>query len=273
MDIESLLRRATAAPLGPLTLRYAPAGPDAWTLSVALAGDESSVRVEPEPNTDGLVLVRHVAGDGAAPGPSVTRTHPWVVESRAIAEGLELRLWLHGDGLSSAMLINAVVDLTQFDAGRGVDSGPVAADTEAPIPIPVDEAPRPEPVPVSPHRGISWQSFGLGRGPDSGAAAPSATGESPARAESLAPEANTPAPGVGSQSEPAAEPAQPVTDVGEPVPPEPPATAAPATQPLATTDQSSRTPAPGQKPGYCRECGSPRAADHVFCTNCGARLD
>jgi hypothetical protein len=274
MDMEDLLRRAGAAPLGPLALTFATAGPDAWTLTVTLGNRTRTIRAERDSATEGLILACRSESRDIQGG-------PWVTDTTETLGVSERRLWLHGDGLTPALLLNALAELMHLAAPE--PGGPEAAEEMSPIIALVKppEESRPEPLPVSRPRVIPWQSF----------EAPARPAETPA-AESPVPEGASESPaGAATPPEPTLEPVV----MPSAQHPDPPATPEPLLEPVVLPGSQSSSPTaqpeselpltsqitpiptdatpPVGTAGHCHECGSPYTADHSFCTNCGARLN
>jgi hypothetical protein len=257
MEIEDLLRRASAAPLGPLALTYVASDEAAWTLTITLAGKSSTVRARPDAASGGLILACSVDDPSSPAGAWVTATSTDAVSGRT-----ERRLWLHGDGLSSNVLLNALSALAQVAS----TTEPAVVQPTIVIPPPPEE---PEPVPLERPKPVGWNSFGFDR-------RETEPEEEPAVAAAPLPEAE-PAAGAEPLSESETDvvasmpaPAEVAPDA-TPVAPAPAVTEAEPSQSLATAAFEAVPPA--EAAGYCRECGSPYLPDHAFCTNCGARLN
>jgi hypothetical protein len=329
MDTEKLLRQVSAAPLGPLAVSYIGTAGDAWALTVTLVDRSTTIRAEREPKTEGLVLTCRIDTETEIP------VHgSWVTKDEPIPGGaIERHLWIHGDGLNAALLLNALAELAHVAAAIPDESdalnGPaltleswtqpeaVVEDTlAAEVPVgeasiqepgtlgpPVAEAataePAPETAPVPRAKLLPWQSLGS-VAPSKPDPLPEAVSE-PAATETAEPAASTASPVDASKvGTPSAEPEPPIagptlqaSPVAEEIlTPEPSITSAvePPTedaslplvsdtpQPAAPPPLSASVPALEGSPqpvghtGTCRECGTPFAADHAFCTNCGIRL-
>jgi hypothetical protein len=289
MDIESLLFRTASEPLGPFSMSYEAASPEAWALTITLDGVTRTIRAEPEPRSGGLVL--------SCPVDAVTAKGPWVSTISTSPDGKkEQSIWLHGDGLSTALLISALAELTRAAAADKPAPKPLLEPVHIPIPTP---PPPPDPVPVERPRPLDWQTFSPAPAETTAGAAkePEPVTPEPVEATVSATPDETlgPATPIVAESTPAMEP---VVSAAEEVAhgPEPPVitptpvTSSEETKPVApveTKDIEEKAPQPvaqsGQpsaadpprvtgKTGNCFECGSPYAADHAFCTNCGARL-
>ncbi len=249
VDINELLRRASSAPLGPLYLTIAPDGPDSWSLTVSMSGRNALVRARHDEEAQALVLSCTVdAGDSTA----AVRSLLWVVDTRPTVEAAtDVSLWLHDDGISVAMLLNALACLARLAVqSPSRETAPQSPATEANGTSSV-----PEPVPTAAHRPVGWQSLASQPLQQH----PSASQDPPPLEDAKA------ANGVSHQEGvvPPADNAGVGAEAGEAL-----------TSPLIP---SQAVPEPEPKPagraGYCRECGSPHTAEHVFCTNCGARLN
>ena len=268
MEIEDLLRRASAAPLGPLVFTYKSSGPDAWTLTVTLGDKTREVRAERDTATEGLVLACKIDKEA-----STAFDGSWVSDTTndEINGQTERRLWLHGDGLSSALLLNALATLVPVGAATpGTPAGLIVETARIIIPPPPEE---PKPVLVERPRPVGWNSFGFGRRetpqpePEPAAVTESSEpGVEPVTDTGLAVEHEAKAAGEGlAQTEAEAVP------IGVESGPEPTVLATdPTSQPA---EPAVETVQAAGKAGYCRECGSPYQPDHAFCTNCGAKLN
>jgi len=265
VELESLLQRASAAPLGPLSFVYHASGPATWTLTVTLKDESREIRAERNAATEGLILNCKV-NSGALPdsyGPWVSETSTDEIPGQSIQ-----RLWLHGDGLSPALLLGALAALMQVAGPES--SGPskeIVAKPRIIIPPPPEG---PKPVPIERPEPPGWNSFGR--------ATPGLEPEAVAVADSSAPEVDVeaaPAPEstAGQEIEAADEGPEPeaVTVPVEPHPEPATGTAEPTSRPKP--EPAVETVAPVRTTGYCRECGSPFQPDHAFCTNCGAKLN
>lgn len=251
MELEPLLRRASATPLGPLVFTYEPAGTEAWNLTVTLGDRTRVIRAEQDASTEGVILACKVDAET-----STTFVGPWVSATKLddLSGQMERRLWLHGDGLSSALLLNALAALVPIAvAEAGAPEGIVLERIIIPT---IPEEPKPEPVPVERPKPVGWNSFGFGQRE---AAEPE---PSPAPVVAVETPEPTATDDVAGHSEPEVEAAAEVTsDTTEPKP-----------TPLPEPEPEVEVTASAGKSGYCRECGSPFRPDHAFCTNCGAKL-
>jgi hypothetical protein len=337
MDTENLLRQIAAVPLGPLAVSCVSAGADAWTLTVTLADGSRSIRAEREPKTEGVVLTCRL--DSAA---QLAVRGSWITEDEAVLGGsTERRLWIHGDGLNAALLLNALAELARVAAEVPAESRQLFTPAptsrplsetapEEPVPeelpvvvTPVAEAaaeesplavetppeeepsvePAPEPAPAPKAKLLPWQSLGTvpsPKPPPMPEEVPEpevAEAEEPAVLDAPDPEVSpVETPAMETAAEPDRQldepPATSLVVANEPVTPalpptpavESPASTASASlvsqvpQPVPPSPEPAVLPVPGDPPqpvghtGTCRECGTPFAADHAFCTNCGIRL-
>jgi hypothetical protein len=178
-------------------------------------------------------------------------------------------LWLHGDGLSPALLLNALAALTHVAAPEAeAEQEPEPDEPKIVISPPPQD---PKPVIIERVKPLGWNSFGedsrgtTDPGPDTVAGEASV----PEVKGSLAPDPDR-------QSEMA----KPVVEESSP---EVEDAVRLETRPTPAADESKSNREPKPEPsgeiappagttGYCRECGSPHMPDHAFCTNCGARL-
>jgi hypothetical protein len=279
VEIEDLLRRASAAPLGPIAFTLRSASPDAWIISVTLGDRTREVRAERHAATNGLVLACKIDKNASNP-----TAETWITQTTYKADGdyWERRLWLHGDGLSPALLLNALGALVAV--ASPVDAQESAQVEAEPIIIP-SPPPGPNPVPVERARLVGWNSFGFGHReapapeePASSPPVPSPPSPEPvvdvptAAAEERTEMAVEHAPEAVDEAQSEVEDKAMVVEVAVQSEPEPLATSAgPDSKPGPAA--VSETVEGAGKAGYCRECGSPYLPDHAFCTNCGARLN
>ena len=256
-DLGSLLERAGAAPLGPLSLTCRPEG-NGWSLTVKFGPRQAVVvRAERDAASGGLCLERRVPAD-AEGWRKLVDSGPWIMGFDTVAAGVvALRLWLHGDGLEVNTLLSALAYFARLDSGGVTEAIGEHLEKEAPTGQ-VDQL---EAKPVAPVRPLAWQSFTTaGRAP-----APTDATERQAPASLAEPEA----PAVpADRDEPGQEPAVEASETVE---------ASLAVQPSTPPEVSTVTlptvlPQLAGVSGNCRECGSPHPPDHAFCTTCGARL-
>jgi hypothetical protein len=277
-DVEDLLNRAAAAPLGPLSLSYDRAD-DAWILKVTYAGRQiTGLKAIKDGATGGICLEYQTPSGDACDLSAFLDSRSWVSAVASTPAGSTiLRIWLHGDGLQVNTLLSLSADLARLSSisvvadpvsqeASGLAESAVEVPLEPELPVPIEAKPepaRPAPIPVAP-RPVGWQSFGVPA---------SAT---PAKADEAMHESEPPAIAasgaeVSSGSSTAAESAKthaaPASTDDAPlssqsVPPPPTAEVDPPV-----------LPKPAGTAGFCRECGSAFAPDHAFCTTCGARLN
>jgi hypothetical protein len=273
-DLGSLLNRAAAAPLGPLSFTYLPDGAG-WSLTVkASAAPAVNVRVDSHFSSGGLCLERQVPAGGPTVWPRVVESAPWVLAAdTTAADMVVLRLWLHGDGLDVNVFLAALAYFSRLGAADIAAAAQDDIDGEVIATLP---QPAVEPTPVVPVRPLAWQSFGMAP------RAPSPTTEPP-RGPNPQPEQQPSVPeqpAVAPEAAPV--PAEATVAIVQPVVVEPaievvvaieaPALAStPAPAPDAAAPAAA-TPEPAGVSGTCRECGTPHRPDHAFCTTCGARL-
>ncbi|HEY7268324.1 MAG TPA: zinc-ribbon domain-containing protein [Dehalococcoidia bacterium] len=309
MDIDLLLRRAAESPLGPFKLTVTASGAGSWELDVKLGDGDFQMRAENDPNADALLLIRHVpAQDAAAISTSAARAH-WVIEtSPSSAGGLDVKLWLHGDGLGAALLVNALVELAHIappvtleardepaapaevtpDALATVDEEPsplLAADEPGPalppIKIPVITEPEPQPVPVSSPHGVTWRSFTSGSTSPAAPLAAGATEDHPeetiAATEVSGSASDEPSTASnGSRSSPADKPLGLSLEADEPVPEavDGQTGALPAPAPTAEPAPAAASAAPAVTPSA--EAQAPATEDPTsninagYCRECGS---
>lgn len=249
-DIERLLKDACRSPLGPLSVAVTKSGADAWSLEATWHDRVAALSAVYEPQTAGLQLLRLLSEDAADPKAvaAMCATRPWVIDAApAEGSGVSVRLWLHGDDLDMNTFLSAVAELARLDLIAG--GAPVAdSAVEEPQTEPLSPA---EPAPASAQepeieapRPSSWQTL---------------------VAVEPAEPAPTNAPEQSSQvTDTDADPDGTKADS----PPLEGAVAGTGTQPESGAGEATQV-----KGGYCRECGAPHPGDHVFCTNCGARLN
>ena len=244
------------APLGPLTMISVLTGAGAWTLTVTVAGRAHTIQAEQDPVSGGLVLATPVE-DGSA-----ELTAGWVTDTK-VDEGsgkIIRQLWLHGDGLTPALLLNAAAAL----AAVAVVDEPVVELPTVVIPAPPSE---PEPIPLERPRSVSWNSFEFG-GSDREEPSPE-----PTVVESTEANAAQPAEPEALPAETAVAVTAPADVIGGMDPSASTGEAPASAEPRAEAEFLAETFLPTGKSGNCRECGSPFTPEHAFCTNCGARLN
>jgi hypothetical protein len=283
MDLDYLLRTTSSVPLGPLNLEYAASGIDEWRLTVTLAERRRTIQAEREPVTEGLVLTCKLDTGIVESAPRGA----WVTQDDSALDGsMARRIWLHGDGLMPALLLNALAELARVAAP---DPAPADDEPESALPLTPAETPllsEPAPTPAPRTKLLPWQR--LDTAPKEPAlvettadpAAVLSTESSPAQVGAdaalppLIPATDTALPAALGEQPASIAP----TDSPAPIPPRPPANDdAAAHQALAATQTPpSVTVTPdgsNGRSGTCRECGTPFKADHAFCTNCGIRLE
>ncbi len=271
MELESLLQRAAAVPLGPLAVTYHASGPDAWTLTVTSGDASHDISAERDDATGGLILSCRVGtGASAALGGS------WVSDSITDgAAGLTVgRVWLHGDGLSPALLFNALAALIHVAA---TVPDPPQEEIVAKPRIIISPPPPvvSQPVPIERPRPVGWNSFGRKTPEPEPEAGLASIAESPQSEDEI-------------DKPPVAQPATehpsgangeiPAGTVAESLHSNPQADSEPdvpgvQSAPPTGAELAVDVPAPAGKAGNCRECGSLYLPDHAFCTNCGAKLN
>jgi hypothetical protein len=257
-DVRRLLERASEGPLGPLSLGVTGNEDNAWQVSVTWYGSARAA-VTASYDGDSDVLRLETAVPTSAPREAwqpLVLTRPWVIDGAQVpGGGLAVRLWLRGEGLDLNTLLAAIADLARL--GPALDAAaPPSAPTPAPAPVAASMPSLPPAEPAPPP-------------PDTPAA--------PEPAESPPP----PRPASGPKPEPwevlsAAPASTPASAVPAPASPDSTMEAAPMPQHAEAappTPEPAPEPVPATTPGHCRECGAAYLPDHVFCTNCGARLN
>jgi hypothetical protein len=285
-DLASLLERAAASPLGPLSLACRPEE-NGWGLTVNFGSRPGvSVKATRDAAGGGLCLYRRVLA-GAASDLRDAQARPWVVEvDTTFADVVGVRLWLHGDGLDLNTLFAALAYMARLgDVADEADSEARRAQVAA---TPLTE---PEPMVVVPVRQQSWQSF-ASAGADAAESGRSEQAVDPpapvpvvsaAEAEEdamPAPETATPQPDSeiaaavdnGGQALITEGASEPLTAALETAAQESPVAVEAGASATAAPAEVTSLPQPMGISGTCRECGSPYRQDHAFCTTCGARL-
>jgi hypothetical protein len=275
-DVRRLLERAAEAPVGPLSLAVAASGDDsAWRITASWYGATAAeVTATYDREGDVLRLETTIATDATRElWQPVILAKPWVIDAAPVpGGGLAVRLWLRGEGLALNELLAAVAGLARLGPALGALGAPAAAAAPATTTAPpAPEAPTAEPAPAAV---VEAASLPLSEP----APPPTPMSTSPAPPEPAA-SPPLPRPASGPKPEPweilsTTPPAAASEASAAPGPPLDPGEPAAAPEPVeAAAPEAEPEPVPATAPGHCRECGAPYQADHVFCTNCGARLN
>ena len=275
--VERLLREIVDSRVGPLSVTVEAQAEDSWRISTAWY---DAVRAEIEATFEEQARVLRLERSLPTTAPRelwrpVILAKPWVMDAAPVGGGdLVVRLWLHVSDLDLNTLLAALADLTRLSELLPIPPASVAPVAQPSPPIePADSEP------ASHDRGAATVEAPTVIS-DTAPAAPVAEA-APARAHqpaarhlpweilSESPPAAAPTPQPPPIDEPAGSVAEP--QVAMPPPPMPPSE--PPQPDAAPPPEVAPEPEASGRPGYCKECGSAYAADHVFCTNCGARLN
>ena len=168
MDLNELLERGEAAPLGPLTLKVTSDGPGAWWLSVTYgsAAPVSMHLIDDRP-AGAVRLERQILSQlPYEKWQAALDSRSWLTEAAPIAGGgVAVRLWLSAVDLQLNTLLTAAADLARLErlatgvqpAPSGASGGPprtVSWQTLSTPPVAQPSAPAPaaplEPAPGPP---------------------------------------------------------------------------------------------------------------------------